>query len=451
MLRDSLPKIVTNLPGPKSKAVIEKRTRVIPSSIACATPCVIERGEGGVIQDLDGNIFLDWVGGIGVLNIGYSNKEVIKAVQDQAERYFHAQINTIHYAEYVNLAERLNAITPGRYNKRTAFFNSGSEAIDNAIKISRKYSKKTDIIAYSGAFHGRTYMAMTLTSGQLYKAGFLPLVPGVHRIDFPNEYRTNPSIAKENLVKYYIDQLEHFLVDYVAPSCVAALIIEPVQGEGGFIIPPKGYVKELRRVCNKNGILLIADEVQTGYCRTGRMFASEYWAEEGVYPDILVSAKSLAAGLPLSAVTAKEEIMEVLEPGEIGGTFGGNPLACAAGLKVTEILERDNYARKAEKIGERCLARFADWYKRFPCIGTYRGLGAMLSIEFVKDRATKEPDAKIVADVLTECKHNGLIIKNAGSYNQIIRLLMPLVTTDAQVDAGLDILEKAIAKYSVSR
>lgn len=450
MLRNSLPKIVTDLPGPKSKAVMEKRTQAVPSSIGCTTPYVIDRAEGAMVQDLDGNIFMDWVAGIGVLNIGHSHPEVIKAVQEQAARYFHPQINTIHYSEYVELADNLNNITPGNFKKKTAFFNSGSEANDNAIKIARKYTGRTEVIAFSGAFHGRTYMAMALTSAvKPYKFAFAPLTPGVHRAEFPYEYRTHSSIKKEDIVQYYIDKLEKLFVDYVAPENVAAIILEPVQGEGGFVIPPAGYIKELRKICNKYGILLIADEVQTGYCRTGKMFATDYWAQYEVYPDILVTAKSIAGGLPISAITAKEEIMEAPESGELGGTYGGNPIACASALKVLEIMERDHYADQASKIGEKCKARFAAWYEKYDAIGEYRGLGAMLAIEFVKDRITKEPDQEIVNNILKECKYNGLIVKNAGSHGQVIRLLMPLVTTDEQIETGLDILENAIAKFSV--
>jgi len=449
MLINSLPKIVTELPGPKCKLVIEKRSTAIPSAVACSAPFVIDRAEGAMVQDLDGNIFMDWVAGISVLNIGHSNKEVIKAVQDQAERYFHPQINTIHYKEYIDLAETLNNITPGSFKKRTAFFNSGAEGIENAVKIARKYKRRTEIIAFSGGFHGRTYMAMTLTSGNTYRAAFTPLAPGVHRAEFPNEYRTNSNIAKENIVKHYIDQLEYMFVDYLSPESVAAILIEPIQGENGFIAPPAGYIKQLRQICDKHGILLIADEVQTGFCRTGKMFATEYWADEGVYADILVSAKSMAAGIPLSAVTGREEIMQSVQVGEIGGTYGGNPLACASALKVIEIMQRDNFADKAIRIGEKCLPRFAGWYEKYKSIGTYRGTGAMLSLEFVKDRITKEPDPKIAADIINYCKYKGLILKNAGSYNQTVRLLMPLVTTDEQISIGLDMIEEAINKFSI--
>ena len=448
MLINSLPKIITELPGPKCISIIEKRNRAVPSAIACSAPYVIDKCEGAMVQDLDGNIFMDWVAGIGVLNIGHSNKEVIKVVQEQAERYFHPQINTIHYKEYIDLAETLNTITPGIFKKRTAFFSSGAEGIENAVKIARKYSGRTEIIAFSGGFHGRTFMAMTLTSGNVYKTSFFPLMPGVQRTEFPNEYRTNKNIKKEEIVSYYINQLESMFVDHFSPDSVAAIIIEPIQGENGFIAPPQGYIKQLRNLCDRYGILLIADEVQTGFCRTGRMFATDYWADEGVYPDILVTAKSLAAGLPISAVTAKEEIMQSLQSGEIGGTYGGNPLACASALKVIEIMKRDNYAAKAMEINKICMPRFAEWYNKYPAIGIYRGIGAMLSVEFVKDRTTKEPDSETAAEIINYCKYNGLILKNAGSHNQIIRILMPLVVTNEQIDAGMDIIEEAIKKIT---
>jgi 4-aminobutyrate aminotransferase/(S)-3-amino-2-methylpropionate transaminase len=445
MLRDKLPKIVSKeLPGEKSKKIIELRENSVPSAIPCGTPYVIDRAEGAMIQDLDGNIIMDWVAGIGVLNIGHSNPEIIETVKKQTERYFHPQINTIHYSEYIELADKLNNITPGAHKKRTGFFNSGSEAVDNAIKIARKFTKRSEIIAFSGGFHGRTYMAMTLTSGQLFKAAFGPLAPGVHRGEFPNVYRAPENIQEENIIKYYIDKLKYMFVDYVKPETIAAIILEPLQGEAGFIEPPIEYIKELRNLCDQYGILLIADEIQTGFCRTGKMFATERWEEVGVYPDILITAKSLAGGIPLSAVTAKEEIMESLLPGEIGGTYGGNPLACAAGLKIIEIMERDNYAEKALKIGEKCNKKFEELYEKYDCIGTYRVRGAMASIEFVKDRKTKEPDSDMVKKVMTYCKYKGLLLKNAGSYNQIVRLLMPLITNDEQIEFGFNLLDEAI-------
>ena len=445
MLRESLPKISTELPGPKSKEVIERRLNAVPAAISCATPCVIDRGEGAMVQDLDGNIFIDWVGGIGVLNIGHSHPEVIEAVKRQAERYFHPQINTFHYAEYIELAELVNKITPGDHKKRTAFFNSGAEAVENSIKIARKFSKRTEVITFTGGFHGRTFMAMTLTSMvKPYKNGFGPLVPGVHRAPYPNTYRVDDNIPTEEVPAYCIEQLEKILVDDVAPETVAAIILEPVQGDGGFVIAPDEFIKKLRALCDKYGILLIADEIQTGYCRTGRLFATDYWADYGVYPDILITAKSMAGGLPISAVTGRDEIMQACASGELGGTYGGNPVACASALKVIEVLQRDNYADKALKIGEICMKRFESWYEKYDFIGEIRGKGAMLALEIVKDRVSKTPDAERVNRIMTSCKYQGLILKNAGPFGQVIRALMPLNITMEQLHAGLDILEKAL-------
>ncbi|MDW7662515.1 MAG: 4-aminobutyrate--2-oxoglutarate transaminase [Bacillota bacterium] len=447
MLRESLPQILTELPGPKSKEVIERRLKAIPSAISCATPCVIDRAEGAMVQDLDGNIFVDWVGGIGVLNIGHCHPEVVEAVKRQTERYFHPQINTIHYTEYIELAEKINDITPGDHKKRTAFFNSGAEAVENSIKIARKHTKRTEVIAFTGGFHGRTFMAMTLTSTvKPYKNGFAPLVPGVHRAPYPDTYRVNDSIPKEEVPDYCIKQLEKIFVDDVSPETVAAIIIEPVLGDGGFVIAPDEYIKKLRAICDKYNILLIADEIQTGYCRTGKLFATDYWADFGVYPDILITAKSMAGGLPISAVTGRDEIMEACASGELGGTYGGNPIACASALKVIEVLQRDDYAEKAVKIGEVCMKRFESWYDKYEFIGEFRGKGAMLALEIVEDRVSKKPDAERVNRIMTACKQNGLILKNAGPHGQVIRALMPLNITMEQLEAGLQILEKALDK-----
>ena len=326
MLKDALPKIITELPGPKSKAVIEKRASEIPSAIGCVTPCAVDRAEGAMVLDLDGNIFLDFVGGIGVMNIGHSNPEVIAAVKNQAERYFHPQINTFHYSGYVDLAAKLNTLTPGNFKKRTALFNSGSEAVDNVIKIARRYTGRPNVIAFSGAFHGRTYMAMTLTSAATpYKKGFEPLNQGVYRAPYPYFYRAPKEIPVAKLTDYYLNALQEILTDSLAPETVAAIILEPVQGEGGFVYPEPEYIKGLREICDKHGILLIADEIQTGYCRTGKMFATDYWADYGVYADLITSAKSIAAGIPISAVTGREKIMQAATSGELGGTYGGKP------------------------------------------------------------------------------------------------------------------------------
>lgn len=445
MLRKALPKVATQLPGPKSKEVIDRRQNAVPTGVGCNAPCVIKQGEGAMFEDLDGNIFMDWVGGIGVLNIGYSHPEVVEAVKEQSEKYFHTSINIVHYPEYIALAEKLNELVPIEGNKKTMFVNSGAEAVENAVKLARKYTKKTDIVVFTGAFHGRTLLTMSMTSKiKPYKFGMGPFAPGIQRCEFPYMYRRPDGMTEEEGVKYYLQKLEDFFLEYTASENVAAIIFEPVQGEGGFVIPPIEYVKGVREICNKYGILLIADEVQTGYARTGKMFASEYWKEAGAAPDIMTSAKSIAGGLPISSVTAKAEIMDAPSVGEIGGTYCGNPVSAAAALKVIEVIEKENLCDRANEIGAKCMTRFNEWKEKYEQVGDVRGLGAMLAIEFVKDKASKEPNKEIVGKIVSKCAQQGLITMSAGVKGNIMRFLMPLVITDEQVDCGLDIMEKAL-------
>jgi 4-aminobutyrate aminotransferase/(S)-3-amino-2-methylpropionate transaminase len=447
MLREALPKIVTELPGPKSREIIALREENVPPGVSCNAPCVIDRGEGAMFQDLDGNVFMDWVGGIGVLNIGYSHPEVVEAVKAQAEKYFHTSINIVHYPEYIKLAAKLNEIVPIPGKKKTMFINSGAEAVENAVKIARKYTKRQGIVVFTGAYHGRTHLTMTMTAKiKPYKFGLGPAAPEIFRAELPNPYRLPAGMNEEEAVKYYLEKLEDFFLEYVSPEDTAAIILEPVQGEGGFVIPPMGYVQGLRKICDKYGLLLIADEVQSGYCRTGRMFATEYWAEAGAAPDMVTSAKSIAGGLPISSVTARAEIIDASHAGGIGGTYCGNPLAAAAALKVIEIMERDNLADRAMEINKICMKRFAQWQAKFPAIGHVRGLGAMMALEFVKDRNTKEADKDSVAAIVSGCAKKGLITMSSGLKGNIIRFLMPLVITDDQIEAGLNIMEEVIGE-----
>jgi len=448
MLRNALPKIVTELPGPNSKAVIDRRKKAIPNGVGCSAPCVIARGEGAMFEDLDGNIFMDWVGGIGVLNIGYSQPEVVEAVKAQSEKYFHTSINVVHYPEYIALAEKLNKLAPVKGDeKKTILINSGAEAVENAVKFARKFTKKTDIIVFTGAFHGRTNLTMAMTAKiKPYKFGMGPFAPGIYRCEFPYMYRRPAGLTEAEAVDFYLEKLENMFLEYTPAEEVAAIIIEPVQGEGGFIVPPIEYIQGVRKICDKYGILLIADEVQSGYCRTGKFFASEYWAEAGAAPDLMTSAKSIAAGVPVSSVTGRAEIMDSASAGEVGGTYAGNPLACAAALKVIEIMERDDYPAKSRAIGAKCVARFNQWKEKFEMVGEVRALGAMMAIEFVKDKASKTPAKDELAAVVTECAQNGLITMSTGLRGNNMRFLMPLNTTDEQIDAGLDILEAAITK-----
>ena len=450
MLRTDLPKIITEtLPGPKAQAIIDRREAAVPSAIRCSYPVVIERGEGAMIEDVDGNKFLDWIGGVGVLNIGFSQPEVVEAVKEQADKYFHGMFNVVTHEGYVALAEKLGSIAPVKGDKKKVFFaNSGAEADENAVKVAKGYTGRSNIIVFSGAFHGRTYYTMTMTSKKAYAAGMGPLADGVFRAQFPYYYRNPEGLPEEKEVEYYIDSIKAVFEQCAAADTIAAIVVEPLQGEGGFIPAPIEWIKAIRKICDDNGILLIADEVQSGFCRTGRMFASEYWKEVGVEPDIIATAKSIAAGVPLSAIIARAEVMEGVAPGTIGGTYCGNPLACAASLKTIEIMERDHLADRSVEIGKKVTARYKEIQKKYPVVGDVRGLGGMIGIEFVKDSETKEPDAALTADIIQTCAKNGLLVEGAGTYNNVIRFLAPLVITEEQLEAGLDIFEAAVKECS---
>ena len=450
MLRTDLPKIITEtLPGPKAQAIIDRREAAVPSAIRCSYPVVIERGEGAMIEDVDGNKFLDWIGGVGVLNIGFSQPEVVEAVKAQADKYFHGMFNVVTHEGYVALAEKLGSIAPVKGDKKKVFFaNSGAEADENAVKVAKGYTGRSNIIVFSGASHGRTYYTMTMTSKKAYAAGMGPLADGVFRAQFPYYYRNPEGLPEEKEVEYYIDSIKAVFEQCAAADTIAAIVVEPLQGEGGFIPAPIEWIKAVRKICDDNGILLIADEVQSGFCRTGRMFASEYWKEVGVEPDIIATAKSIAAGVPLSAIIARAEVMEGVAPGTIGGTYCGNPLACAASLKTIEIMERDHLADRSVEIGKKVTVRYKEIQKKYPVVGDVRGLGGMIGIEFVKDPETKEPDAALTADIIQTCAKNGLLVEGAGTYNNVIRFLAPLVITEEQLEAGLDIFEAAVKECS---
>lgn len=446
MLREELPKIITEeLPGPKAKAIIERRAAAVPSAIRCGYPVVIERGEGAIIEDVDGNHFLDWIGGVGVLNIGFSHPEVVEAVKAQADKYFHGMFNVVTHEGYVALAEKLSEIAPVKGDKKKAFFaNSGAEADENAVKVAKAFTGRNYIIVFSGAFHGRTNLTMAMTSKKAYAVGMGPFPGGVYRAQFPYYYRKPVGMPDSAVLDYYIESINKVFEECAPAKDIAAIVVEPLQGEGGFIPAPIEWVKAVRKICDDNGIMLVADEVQSGFCRTGRMFATEYWKEAGVQPDILATAKSIAGGVPLSAIVAREEVMESCPAGTIGGTYCGNPLACAAALKVIEIMERDNLAERSLEIGAKVTKRYNEMKEKYQVIGDVRGLGGMVGIEFVKDKETKEPDAAFTAAVISTCAKKGLLVEGAGTYNNVIRFLAPLVMTDEQLEAGLDIFEEAI-------
>lgn len=450
MLKNDLPKIISeSLPGPKAKKIIERRKEAVPSAIKCVYPVVIERGEGAVIEDVDGNKFLDWIGGVGVLNVGFGHPEIIEEVKKQSEKYFHGMFNIVTHEGYVKLAEKLNEIVPVKGDKKKTYFaNSGAEVDENAIKVAKAFTKRPNIICFSGAFHGRTNLTMAMTSKKAYAKGLGPFPEGVYRAEFPYLYRKPKGMSDNEAIEYYINSIYKVFEECSSAEYIAAIVVEPVQGEGGFIPAPIEWVKAVRKICDDNGILLIADEVQSGFCRTGRMFASEYWKEEGVMPDILATAKSIGAGLPLSAIVAREEIMESVLGGTIGGTYCGNPLACAAAIKTIEIMERDNFAKRSLEIGEKVQKKYREWMEKYDVIGDVRGLGGMIGMEFVTDKESKNPNTAIVSEIIEEAVQNGLMLENSGTCGQVIRFLAPLVMTDEQLEEGLKIFERAIEKFS---
>ncbi|EMU54342.1 aspartate aminotransferase family protein [Clostridium butyricum] len=446
MLRDELPKIITEtLPGPKAKDIIKRRKEAIPSAIKCVYPVVIERGEGAMIEDVDGNRFLDWIGGVGVLNVGFSHPEIVEEVKKQSEKYFHGMFNIVTHEGYVKLAEKLNEIVPVKGTKKKTYFaNSGAEADENAVKVAKAFTKRPNIICFSGAFHGRTNLTMAMTSKKAYAKGLGPFPEGIYRAEYPYLYRKPTGMNEEEAIKYYINSIHKVFEECSPADYIAAIVVEPLQGEGGFIPAPIEWVKAVRKICDENGIMLIADEVQSGFCRTGKMFASEYWKEAGVMPDILATAKSIGAGLPISAIVAREEIMESVLPGTIGGTYCGNPLACTAAIKTIEIMERDNLAKRSLEIGEKVQTTYKEWMDKYEVIGDVRGLGGMIGIEFVTDKESKTPNGEIVSKIVKNAVEKGLMLENSGTYGQVIRFLAPLVMTDEQLKAGLEIFEEAI-------
>jgi 4-aminobutyrate aminotransferase/(S)-3-amino-2-methylpropionate transaminase len=396
---------------------------------------VVAEGRGATLTDVDGNTFIDFTGGVGCLNVGHSHPRVVAAAQEQLERFAHTDFTIVPYEVYVELGERLSALVPIEGEKRAAFFNAGTEAVENAIKFARSYTKRSAVIVFEGAFHGRTLLSMTMTSKtHPYKAGLGPFAPEVYRVPFAQDYRgpdTRTALAA----------LERTLVTQVAAESVAAIVIEPVQGEGGFVVAPRDFMAGIRRICDEHGIVLVVDEVQTGFGRTGKMFAIEHY---GVEPDLMTVAKSIAGGLPLSGVLGKAEIMDAPPDSAIGGTYVGNPVAQAAALAVLDVFEEEALLERSQQIGERIRERMVSWQERFDQIGDVRGLGAMLALEFVKDRDTKEPDAALATAVVEGAAERGLLLLKSGIYSNCIRVLCPLVLTDAELDEALDVWEDAL-------
>lgn len=438
--------VTGSLPGPKSAALLAEKERSVAKAFDVHLPAVIQSGKGAILTDVDGNTFIDLVGGIGVMNVGHSHPKVVAAIEDQVRRFTHTDFTVAPYESFIRLAGRLNRLAPGSTPKKSVFFNSGAEAVENAIKIARYATGRKAVIAFEGAFHGRTLMAMTLTSKQMpYKAGFGPMAPEVYRVPFPYAYRLPSDVPPAHASQYALGRLEEAFRTLVDPNDVACVIIEPVLGEGGFVPAPDEFLRGLRAITEKHGILLIVDEVQTGYGRTGRFFAIEH---SGVEPDLIAVAKSIAAGLPLSGVIGKAAIMDKVHEGGIGGTYVGNPVACAAANAVLDIMEEEKLVERARHLGERYRQRFLAWQDRFSLVGEVRGLGAMMAVELVRDRTTKEPAKHETGEILTRAMQDGVLAVSAGVLGNNVRVLAPLVITDEQQDEALDVLENALAEVS---
>lgn len=438
----------TPIPGPKSREWMQRRQTAVARGVSHATSIFAARAEGATLEDVDGNRFIDFAGGIGVVNVGHRAPAVVDAIRKQLDAFLHTCFSVAPYGKYVELAEKLNSLVPGKFPKKTILLNSGAEAIENAVKIARCYTHRPAVICFEDAFHGRTMLTMSLTSKtHPYKAGFEPFATDIYRIPYAYCYRCSYSLQYPSCGVFCAHHLEDTFKRVVAAEAVAAVVVEPVLGEGGFVAPPTEFFTIIQDICRRNEILLIADEVQTGFGRTGAMFASERY---GITPDLLVSAKSIADGLPLAAVTGKAEIMDAPGAGGLGGTYGGNPLACAAALAVIETMERENLPARAEQIGARFDARAREWKKRWPLIGDVRGLGAMRALELVRPGTDRGPAKEETEQVLRHSLEHGLILVSAGTYGNVVRLLMPLVITDEQFDEGLSVLEGALMHVSQS-
>src|SRR5437868_1021804 len=435
-------KLQTAIPGPKSKDLAARRETAIPRGLGHTIPVYVAKTEGATLEDVDGNRYLDFAGGIGCLNVGHRAPGVVDAIRAQLDRFLHTSVQVTAYESYVRLAERLNAVTPGKFPKKTILVNTGAEAVENAVKIARAHTGRPGIIAFEDAFHGRSMMTLALTSKtHPYKAGFGPFPAEVYRIPYAYCYRCSYSLKYPSCDVYCARHLEDTFKRVVAAEDVAAVIAEPVLGEGGFVNPPPEFFRILMDICHKHGVLFIADEVQSGFGRTGKMFGSEHY---GIEPDLIVTAKSLGGGLPLAAVTGRAEIMDAPGPGGLGGTFAGNPLSCAAANAVLDAFDKEDLLERANSLGNRFQKRAREWQERWPMIGDVRGLGAMQAIELVQSPEKREPAADEANQIVQYCYEHGLIVLSAGSYSNVIRVLVPLVATDAQMDEGLDVLEGAL-------
>ncbi len=436
--------LVTPIPGPKSKVILERRKNALPAGLAKSTEVVVEKAEGGIMWDVDGNQLLDFAGGIGMINIGHRPEAVVNAIKEQLDKYIHTCSLVTTYEPYIELAELLNAITPGTFPKKTLLCNTGTEAVENAVMLAKYYTKRPGVICFEGAYHGRSMLTLSLTSKYgLFKKGYGSFASDVYRLPVPNMYRVPEGMTADEYLQWSINNLDHALIAQVDPEAVAAIIIEPVLGEGGFVAVPAPFLQKIREICDKHGIVMIADEIQCGSGRTGKFLAIEH---SNVVPDIVTIAKSMGAGMPISAVVGKAEIMDCTHLGGVGGTYGGSPVSAVAAIETLKIISSAAFLQRAKAVGELVHLRLQAWKEKYSVVGDVRGVGAMQLVEFVKDRNTKEPDMQTAMNVLKDAVSHGIILIRAGLYSNCIRLLPPIVMTDEQLHEGLTVLEMAIAR-----
>ena len=433
-------KVVTAIPGPKSEALLERRAAAVSKGLGMTLPVFVTAAGGGIIQDVDGNSIIDMGAGIAVVNVGNSAEKVVKKVQDQVAAFTHTCFMVVPYEGYVEVCESLNRLTPGKHAKKSALFNSGAEALENAVKIARAYTKRQAVIVFEHGYHGRTNLTMAMTAKNMpYKNGFGPFAGEVYRM--PMAYPFHWPTGAENCASEALAEVIHKIEKEIGAENVAAIVIEPIQGEGGFVVPPKGFLPGLVEFANKNGIVFVADEVQTGFARTGQMFACE---DEGIVPDLITTAKGIAGGLPLSAVTGRADIMDAVHVSGLGGTYGGSPVAVAAAIGAIETIEEQDLCGAARRLGEIMISTFTEMQKKHPVIGEVRGRGAMIAIELVKP-GTKEPNPEAVSQIAKYCAAEGVLVLSAGTYGNVLRFLPPLVMPEELLKEALEIIEKAIA------
>jgi len=438
--------LITEIPGPKSRALVARREAATPRGAAKLTQIAVAKADGATVTDVDGNTLLDFAGGIGTLAVGHCPPNVVEALKEQAEKLIHLCAIVGTYEPYIQVVELLNEVTPGRMAKKTLLLNSGAEAVEAAVKIARSYTGRPAIIVFEGAYHGRTNMTMAMTSKYaLFKKGFGPFAPEVYRLPFPNIYRAPANMSEEAYLEYCIWQLENAFIAQVDPGAVAAIVIEPVQGEGGFIPTPPRFLHRIRELCDQHGIMMVADEIQCGFGRTGKLFAVEHY---GIAPDLITTAKSLAAGMPLAAVTGRAEVMDAPHPGGLGGTYSGNPLACVAAVEAIKAIRQPAFLQRAQAVGERIRGHLLNIQKETPMVGDVRGLGAMLAMELVRDPEKKTPAVEETLQITQETLKRGLITIRAGLYSNCVRFLPPLNISDEQLDEGMAIVAQAVKKYA---